>query len=233
MCADSFNESKFGLPKPDFQNLPSKKPIWPFITIIVLLALSVGGKVVYHMHFEAANKQSTEAPLPPALLQQTPTKEQQMPNSEVRRSSAVANNLDEQAKPDATVDIEVNETVSGNEAFEHKKNTGKTDNIAEVQKKLEEHKKNPRPLVKPGTYQELPGPQGIYHLVVASYLDKKSAIKMVQKLIKKDLGTLLILPRKGEKYYRVTIGHSRTQYEAEQKLKQLKPTYKNLFILKY
>ncbi|WP_339044409.1 hypothetical protein [Cardinium endosymbiont of Tipula unca] len=232
MSTDSFNESKFGLPKPDFQNLPSKKPIWPFITIIVLVALSAAGKVVYSMHFKSVNKQSNEAPLPEAL-QETPTKDQQSASSEVYGASTEGFRFDNHGKTDTAIDTEVNEAVSGSEAFEHKNNTKKTENIAAVQKRLEEHKNNPRPLVKPGTYQELPGPQGIYHLVVVSHLDKRSALNTIHKLMKKDLGVCLILPRKGEKYYRVTIGHSRTQYEAEQKLTQLKLIYKNLFILKY
>lgn len=34
-------------------------------------------------------------------------------------------------------------------------------------------------------------------------------------------------------YYRVTIGHSKTESEAEEKLKQFKSRYPQIFILKY
>ncbi|TDG95536.1 SPOR domain-containing protein [Cardinium endosymbiont of Culicoides punctatus] len=233
MTADTSNKNNFGMPKPDFQNPKRKGPDWRVIMIIVGIVLVLGADVTYHLY--STKQENAKVSLPESESQ---AKDEQSTNSS-ETISPVATQDDQHEKStlnEATdTKADLDKALSDNESFEFKdkNSTQNNDNITSVAQQLEENRKNPRPLVKPGTYQELSSPQGIYHLVVVSHLDKKSAIKSVQRLMKKNMGVCLILPRKDEKYYRVTIGHSKTHHEAEQKLKQLASEYEDLFILKY
>lgn len=198
-------DHKFGLPKPDFQALPKKKVIWPLLVIVGIVVLLIAAKMGYNFYFR---------------MVKSPTS-----------SAETANN-----KPtaDSTTDTSTSSPpVCEAQTFEHKQNNKIKKSISATQKQMVA--KQSKPLIKPGTYQVLKEPQGIYHLVVVNHLDKQSAMKVVQQLMKNNLGVCLILPRthKGEKYYRVTIGHSKTRYEADRKLEQFKPAYNNIFILKY
>lgn len=222
------SNNKFGLPKPDFQNVPKKRSVWPILSAIVVLASILAiGQIAYHLYFKKTYKPNSK----PSSQVTEQNNSNIVPKTSRKLTPPVTKTTNEEVGTD--VNVEVNEAVTGNETFEHKKNTKKTENIKAVQKQLEEGKKNPKPLVKPGTYQELHEPQGLYHLVVVSHLNKAAAIKEVKRLTRKNLGVYLIIPRKGEKYYRVTIAHSKTEFEANEKLKQLKSTYKNSFVLKY
>ncbi len=210
----TFSKDKdFGLPKPDFQNMPPARSKWLIIAVLVLLSLSLVGKMIYNNYYQSKPKQFDP---PPPLS-----------------STAPAQPVTEAEEVGTHVNVEVNESVSSNAYFKEKNNSKTEINIQAVKKRLEEVKKNPTALVKPGTYQEVHAPQGIYHLVVVSHLQKDVAMKSVQQLIQENRGVYLILPRKGERYYRVTIAHSRTRYEAKEKLKKLKEKYKNIFILHY
>lgn len=210
----TFSKDKdFGLPKPDFQKMPPARSKWLIIAVVVLLSLSLVGKMIYNNYHPSKSRQSDP---PPPLSSTTPAQ----PASEAEEVGT-------------DVNVEVNESVSSNACFKEKNNSRPERNIQAVKKRLEEVKKNPTALVKPGTYQEVYAPYGIYHLVVVSHLQKDLAMKSVQRLIQENWGVYLIVPRKGERYYRVTIAHSRTRYEAEEKLKKLKGKYKNLFILNY
>lgn len=211
-------DNKFGLPKPDFQALPKKKVIWPLLVIIGIVAMLIAIKMSYNFYFKTAKSPTSET------TNNKPTTDQTTDTS----STPPAPPPTEGCANDA-----VHPSVCGTEAFEHTKSNQVTKSISATQKQLAA--KQRKPLVKPGTYQELKEPQGIYHLVVVSHLEKRYAMKVVQQLIKNNLGVCLILPRtqKGEKYYRVTIGHSKTRHEAERKLEEFKSTYNHIFILKY
>lgn len=214
-------DNKFGLPKPDFQELPKKKGIWPLLVIVSIVVMLIAAKVGYNFYFKVVEKHTSET---------------------VSNRSNNNQGTDTSRSSPGTLPAEVGTNVNGAahqsvceaEAFKQNKKRNKIKkSISATQKQLAA--KQNKPLIKPGTYQELKEPQGIYHLVVVSHLDKGSAMKVVHQLTKKNLGVCLILPRinKGERYYRVTIGHSKTRYEADGKLEQFKPTYNNIFILKY
>lgn len=115
--------------------------------------------------------------------------------------------------------------------FKHKRGHKIRENLYRVQDELHKESKYPKLFVAPGVYKELQGPVGIYHIVVYSNLSKKQAMNDVEQLTKKQQGVYLIIPKNGERYYRVTIGHSKTQHEAEQKLSQLKRFYPDAFVL--
>ena len=215
MNTNNPKDNKFGLPKPDFQSILKKHPAWPVVIGALICIFCVTVKILYSIKSPDEEKKQD-------------TVESQSTFKNIY--SEVDNNQQEDYITD---NVEVNESLSSSEVFDHKKDVKAIDNIKVIKQRLEEEEKNPRSLVKSGTYQELHRPQGIYHLVVVSYLRKETAMKSVRKLIKKNLGVYLILPRKGEKYYRVTIAHSRTLYEAERQLKRFKSIYKNLFILQY
>ena len=117
--------------------------------------------------------------------------------------------------------------------FKHKRGHKIRENLYRVQDELQKESKHPKLFVAPGAYEELKGPVGIYHIVVYSNLSKKQAMNDVEQLTKKQQGVYLIVPKNGERYYRVTIGHSKTQHEAEQKLSQLKRFYPDAFVLCY
>lgn len=226
MSMDS-TDDKFGLPKPDFQALPRKKVIWPLLVVGGVVAILITAKMGYSSYIKmVGQKNATPAA---EAAHNRPTTGQVTDTSSASAASPLAHASEERTNVHGAVD----QSISEDEVFEHKKNIKIKESISATQKQLAI--KQSKPLVKPGTYQVLKEPQGIYHLVVVSHLDKRLAMKVVQQLIKKQLGVCLILPRinKGEKYYRVTIGHSRTQYEADEKLKQFKPIYHNIFILKY
>ncbi|AWN82302.1 SPOR domain-containing protein [Candidatus Cardinium hertigii] len=225
MATEPVNDHKFGLPEPDFHTLSikrsNKKPLSLVIAFLSIVGISI---LLYRAYFVMWFPiKPTEAP----IAQPTPVTE----NKESAHSVS-AFPAEEMTTKDSCNALEVNETVSGDEAFKPSNPIKKKESITAVQKQLEA-KKQPKPFVKPGSYEVLRIPQGIYHLVVVSYLDKKLATQAIQQLTKKNLGVCLILPNSTQKYYRVTIGHSRTEYEAEQKLKEFKPLYKNIFIMKY
>lgn len=117
--------------------------------------------------------------------------------------------------------------------FKHGRRHKIRENLYQVQDELQKESKYPKLFIAPGTYKELEGPVGIYHIVVYSNLSKKQAMNNVEQLTKKQQGVYLIVPKNGERYYRVTIGHSKTQHEAEQKLSQLKRFYPDAFVLCY
>lgn len=217
-------DHKFGLPKPDFQRLPKKKVIWPLLVIVAIVLLLVAAKTSYNFYFRIVKKPiscAEAANNKPTTDQATDTSKSSP--SEIRPPTEVGANGHKA----------VHSSVCETKTFQHKQNNKIKKSISATQKQLVA--KQSKPLVKPGTYQEVKVPQGIYHLVVVNHLDKRSAMKVVQQLMKNNLGVCLILPRtnKGEKYYRVTIGHSKTRYEADGKLEQFKPTYNDIFILKY
>ncbi|ROT46953.1 SPOR domain-containing protein [Candidatus Cardinium hertigii] len=229
MNTESPNNSKFGLPKPDFQCVSKKRSIWPIIIPVMLMTLVATVKIFYHIFFEISNQPHITF-VPPITADDDPIVDQK---TQKHTSSSFTAEETKEIEVGTNVNVEVNEALSGKGSFENKKNAQTKENIGAVANQLDKGSKNPKTLVKPGTYQELREPQGIYHLVVMSHLDKRSAMKAVQQLMKKNMGVCLILPRKGEKYYRVTIAHSKTQYEADERLKQFKTEYKNSFILKY
>ncbi|MGI2257360.1 SPOR domain-containing protein [Candidatus Cardinium hertigii] len=212
-------DHKFGLPQPDFQPLSKRKLIWPILVIVAVIAMLITAKMAYNRYIKMLGQKNTTAALD--------TASNSGPSSlpELADSSQIDTNVHEG----------FNQSVRDQRAFEHKKSTKIKESISATQKQLAI--KQNKPLVKPGTYQVLSEPQGIYHLVVVSYLDKRSAIKVVQQLMKKKQGVCLILPKikknKTEMYYRVTIGHSKTESEAKEKLKQFKSRYPQIFILKY
>ena len=210
-------DRKFGLPQPDFQALPKKKVIWPILLIVGLIVMLVMAKIAYNGYIKMLGQKNTI----PAALNKTNNSSGSLP--QLAHSSQMGTNVHQ----------EVNQSVRSQPAFEHKKSTKIKESISATQEQLVI--KQNKPLVKPGTYQVLTEPQGMYHLVVVSYLDKRSAMKVVQQLMKKKQGVCLILPRinKTEMYYRVTIGHSKTESEAKEKLKQFKSKYPQIFILKY
>ncbi|CCM09971.1 protein of unknown function [Cardinium endosymbiont cEper1 of Encarsia pergandiella] len=211
-------DHKFGLPQPDFQAFPKKKVIWPILVIVGVIVMLIIAKVGYNGYIKILGQKNTI----PAL-------------NTTGNSSDSLPQLAHSSQMDTNVHQGVNQSVPDQPAFEHKKSTKIKESISATQEQL--GIKQNKPLVKPGTYQVLSQPQGIYHLVVVSYLDKRSAMKVVQQLMKKKQGVCLILPRinknKTEMYYRVTIGHSKTESEAEEKLKQFKSRYPQIFILKY
>ncbi|WP_419241758.1 SPOR domain-containing protein [Cardinium endosymbiont of Nabis limbatus] len=217
-------DHKFGLPKPDFQALPKKKAIWPILVVVGIVIILIAAKVGYNLYFKVAKHATSSA----ETADHKPTNEPVTGASKPSSAQATA-----PTKRAGNVDETVDPSVGGHEAFERKKNNKVKRSISATQKELAAKQK--KTWIKPGTCQELKEPQGIYHLVVMSHLEKRSAMKVVQQLIKKKLGVCLIVPRthKGEKYYRVTIGHSKTRYEADSKLEKLKPTYNDIFILKY
>ncbi|WP_243018521.1 MULTISPECIES: hypothetical protein [Candidatus Cardinium] len=216
----NYMDNKFGLPKPDFQGLPKKKVIWPLLIVVAIIVILIAGKVGYTFYWKSFGSQKTLLPTEPQDNSnaidhaQNSTRSSSVP---CRQTTATGTSINTNDRTKARV----------------------KQSISATKKKLVT--KQNSPLVKPGTYQELKGPQGIYHLVVFNHLDKPSAMKEVQKLIRKNLGVYLILPRidKGEKYYRVTIGHSKTEYEADEKLKAFNSTFKlqakysNIFVFKY
>lgn len=219
-------DDKFGLPKPDFQQFPKKRSIGPILAVSATIATLIGAKMGYTFYLKSKDV---------------------YPRGTILDKNSSNNNLSKSPSPSGSsgsstpsrvassklIDTTVRQPVTHRQSFEDKNNAKVKYNISETQKQLAA--KSKKSLVKPGTYQELKVPQGIYHLVVFSHLQKPSAMKMVQQLIKAKLGVCLILPRikKNERYYRVTIGQSKTYYEAEQKLKKFKSTYRHLFILKY
>ena len=225
--------NKFGLPKPDFQNIPQKRSISPTVIAVIFASLSGIAQVFYHTYFIKRHNNTADGPTSAQTVDPLDQIDQTHPSnhtlSHPLETTSIQNNKDIIANEEEKAD----EEASNKEKFEYPKQCKKKENIQAVQQQLEKARQYAKPLIKPGTYQELHGPQGIYHLVIVNHLDKRTAIKTVQQLIKQNLGVCLILPRKGEKYYRVTIAHSRTQHEANEKLKQLQPAYKNIFILKY
>lgn len=213
-------DNKFGLPKPDFQALPKKKAIWPVLVIIAIVVLLIAVKVGYNFYFKV------EPGPPPATANNSSTTDQSTASCNASPATTPGTGCVNSHRA-------AQSSVRSAEGFEPKQGNKIKKSISATQKQLTA--KQHKPLVKPGTYQELSAPQGIYHLVVVSHLDKRSAMKVVQQLMKNNLGVYLILPRvnKGEKYYRVTIGHSKTHYEASRKLEQFKSKYNNIFILEY
>ncbi|CAH2559706.1 hypothetical protein [Cardinium endosymbiont of Oedothorax gibbosus] len=220
----NFTDHKFGLPKPDFQALPKKKVTWRLLVIVGIIVLLVAAKVSYNFFFKEVKNPTScaQAANNKPTTDQTTDTSKPSP-SEIRPSTEVGANAHTTIHP----------SVCEANTFEHKQNNKIKKSISATQKQLAA--KQSKSLVKPGTYQEVKEPQGIYHLVVVNHLDKWSAMKVVQQLMKNNLGVCLILPRidKREKYYRVTIGHSKTRYEADAKLAQFKRMYNNIFILKY
>ncbi|TSJ81453.1 MAG: SPOR domain-containing protein [Candidatus Cardinium sp.] len=216
----NLTDNKFGLPKPDFQALPKKKGLSPILVIIGIVLMLIAAKMSYNFYFKAAKNSRSSA----ETVNSGPVADQ---------GASITAPSSAQAPPEmgSNTSGTIHQSGPGCQTFNHKKNSKVKKSISATQKELAV--KQNKPLVKPGTYQELKEPQGIYHLVVVSYLDKRAAMKVVEQLMKKKLGVYLILPRKGEKYYRVTIGHSKTRYEAERKLEHFKSTYNQLFILKY
>ncbi|CDG49830.1 SPOR domain-containing protein [Cardinium endosymbiont of Bemisia tabaci] len=211
-------DHKFGLPQPDFQALPKKKVIWPILVTVAVIVMVIMAKMGYNSYIKMLGQKNTI----PAL-------------DTTSNSADAPPQLAHSSQMDSNVHQGVNASVGDQSAFEDKKSTKIKESISATQEQLAI--KQNKPLVKPGTYQVLSEPQGIYHLVVVSYLDKRSAMKVVQQFMKKKQGVCLILPRinknKTEMYYRVTIGHSKTESEAKEKLKQFKSRYPQIFVLKY
>ncbi|WP_162789933.1 hypothetical protein [Cardinium endosymbiont of Sogatella furcifera] len=213
-------DNKFGLPKPDFQALPKKKIIWPVLVVIAIVVLLIAVKVGYNFYFKV------EPGLPSETVNNSSITDQ-------RTASRRASPATTPGAGDTNVHGAAQPSIRNAEGFKPKQGNKIKKSISATQKQLTA--KQRKPLVKPGSCQELSAPQGVYHLVVVSHLDKQSAMKVAQQLMKNNLGVCLILPRvnKGEKYYRVTIGHSKTHYEASRKLEQFKSKYNNIFILEY
>lgn len=207
----------FGQPKPEFRNAPFAHPRRVATTVSLALLLLAAGVAKLVWDRRAAPTQASQACTASAL----PAEQAPGSTSEAEEGGRATN-------------VEVNESVSREECFERKIPAAETEkNIGLVKKRLAEVERKPTLFVRPGTYRELYAPQGIYHIVVASHLKRAGAMRSVQQLTQKKWGVCVIVPSKGQRYYRVTIAHSKTRQEAERRLKKVKETYKSGFVLNY
>jgi hypothetical protein len=84
-----------------------------------------------------------------------------------------------------------------------------------------------------GTIQEIQGPQGIYYVIIASYIDRDLAMDHAKKLIKQHPYVALLSPAKGKHFYRLAIEQGETVKEAQDKALALKGDYGDLWVTKY
>ena len=201
-------EDLFDIPQVSFQPLPpSKKGRKVGLSIIFLFCVGSGLSGWYYLY-----------------CYQTPVVVEDLEDSSLLDSE----------ENEVAVKFQVTKT-QGNDYSEQGNMHGTTQSdIDGIKKELERMTQKPIQLVKGGGYQQITAPQGIYHIVVGSFLNRAMAKQLVNQLIKEQRGVMLITPPRTERYYHVTIAQTATRDEAEERLKNLKPIYgENIWIHNY
>jgi len=87
---------------------------------------------------------------------------------------------------------------------------------------------------EPASIVRLSVPQGLYYVVVASYIDVDLAMDYAKQLVKKGVQVRIIEPTKGKHFFRVAIAQGNTFREASEKAEELKALYgKQVWVLRY
>ena len=93
------------------------------------------------------------------------------------------------------------------------------------------------PIVKKptrGTLTHVHTPQGLYYIVVGSFVDSDLAADHAKKLTRKGTDVAVIAPAAGKYFYRVAVEKKQNFQEVQHQLEALKATYgPRIWILKY
>ena len=90
--------------------------------------------------------------------------------------------------------------------------------------------------VKPGrgTITRINTPQGLYYVVVGSFIDEDLASDYANKLAQQGVDVMHITPPQGQYYFRVAIKQTNTFRDAYEKAAILKATYgADIWVMKY
>ena len=201
-------EDLFDIPQVSFQPLPSSKKGRKIgLSIIFLFCIGIGLSGWYYLYYY-----------------QTPVVVEDLEDSSPLYGE----------KNEVAMKFQVAETQGNGNSEKGNMHVTTQSDIDGVKKELEKMAQKPLQLVKGGSYEQITSPQGIYHIVVGSFLNRTMAKQLVNQLIKEQRGVMLIIPARTERYYQVTIAQTTTRDEAEERLKNLKPIYgENIWILNY
>jgi hypothetical protein len=77
-------------------------------------------------------------------------------------------------------------------------------------------------------------PTGLYHVIIASYIDIDLATDYAKKLSKKGVHSQIITPTHGKHFVRLSVAQATTWKEAKEKADELKPAYgEHIWVMKY
>lgn len=92
----------------------------------------------------------------------------------------------------------------------------------------------PKEYPEPAPITRVSAPQGLYHVVVASYIDLDLATDYAKQLIKQGAHVKILEPRKGKHFFYVAVEQGASFQEASEKAVELKPLYgAQTWVLRY
>lgn len=200
-------DQDFGLPKTNFEPIRrGSNGRWPTIGIIISIALIIGAGTTYWFWAYSPLKMSNIA-------------------DNNAKETFRDNGLNELQGPDKTINDFVEDTPN-NEGTDTD-GVG-TDNLA--------HEESSQ-LIKtaePGVITHINTPQGLYYVIVASFIDIDLAIDYAKQLVKQGATVKIIKPRQGEHFLQVAIDQAASLGEARRKVQQLTSLYDvQTWVMKY
>ena len=204
--------NNFGLPKAEFKPIETNKSNrWlKIIAIIVGIVLIIGVGVVYWV-FQRSS---------PAAARLT--------------SSKLKNHQEEPLPVDEPAEFkELHET--SDDFTEHASSEKMDINTPLAEESApEEHTQLSKAAAEPAPITRVSAPQGLYHVVVASYIDLDLAMDYAKQLVKQGANVKILEPRKGKYFFYVAVEQGASFQEANEKAAELKPSYgAQIWVLRY
>jgi hypothetical protein len=203
------NHNNFGLPNTTFKPIePSKTSNWLKITAIIVLMVLIMGAGMFYWLFTRSSSSYHD-----------------FVSKNLKKLSTA---IEEQPLQNSYTQGELDQTGSG---LAH--HAGR-DNLTEFLPQEEVQTSQAIPSTKTRTIKEIDAPQGVYHVIIASYIDRDLAMDYGKKLLQKQAYVALIAPSKQKYFYRLAIEQGATEKEALAKAAVLKETYgSQLWVMKY
>lgn len=203
--AQKENNNNFGLPKATFKPIePTGSSNWLRITAIIAIMVLIIGAGVVYWLFKRSSSSYND------FISKT-LKKQQLEEELIR-------DVSEEDLEDELLEAPEQQAIDFIEDF-------RKDELAQ---------ENPSASTTKGAIAQIQHPQGLYYIIVASYIDKDLAMDYGKKLLKEHPYIALLAPTKGKHFYRLAIEQGATLEEAKYKAATLKADFGDqLWILKY
>ncbi len=200
------NNSGFGLPKGEFKPIEStENRKWLRTTLIIAgVVLLVGTGIVFWLFKHHAGNKD--------FMSSTLQRHQEE---------------DEEFKEETLAE---NETKAGSD-------DESLSELKELSEDLSTHKrlhKQPHEDQQGLSIMVINAPTGLYHVIIASYIDIDLAKDYAKKLSKKGVHSQIINPTHGKHFVRLSVAQATTWKEAKQKADELKSAYgDHIWVMKY
>ena len=194
----------FGLPKAEFKPIPGGSNRWLKITATIVGIVLMIGVGIVYWLFQRSS----------------PITNNFMPNT-LKDYQEAENFPDDELKETDEMSDDLIENLRSEESGTEKP-------APEERTKLAEATTEVAPITR------VNAPQGLYYIVVASYIDIDLAMDYAKQLAKQGAYVKLIEPQKGKHFFRVAIEQEATFQGASEKAEELKYSYgAQIWVLKY